>query len=78
MFGYLEDYEASTGEEMELDVIAICCDFTEYENLEEFRQNYGNEYETFSDIEDRTTVIRIDTSEDANGIEDGSFIVYNF
>jgi hypothetical protein len=29
LFSYFYEYEESTGEEMELDVIAICCDFTE-------------------------------------------------
>jgi len=28
IFEYLEEYEDSTGEEVELDVIAICCDYT--------------------------------------------------
>lgn len=28
IFDYLEDYEESTGEELELDVVAICCDYT--------------------------------------------------
>ena len=28
IFDYLEEYEDSTGEEVELDVIAICCDYT--------------------------------------------------
>ena len=27
IFEYLEEYEEATGEEIELDVIAICCDF---------------------------------------------------
>ena len=27
IFDYLEDYEEQTGEEIELDVIAICCDY---------------------------------------------------
>lgn len=27
IFDYLEEYEESTGEEIELDVIAICCDY---------------------------------------------------
>ena len=27
IFEYLEEYEDSTGEEIELDVIAICCDY---------------------------------------------------
>jgi hypothetical protein len=29
LFDYFDEYEQDTGEEMELDVIAICCDFTE-------------------------------------------------
>lgn len=35
LFDYLEEFEESTGEEVEFDVIAICCDFSEdsYENI---------------------------------------------
>lgn len=29
LFAYLEQFEESTGVEMELDVIALCCDFEE-------------------------------------------------
>ena len=32
LFDYLEEYEQETGEEIELYVIALCCEFTEYEN----------------------------------------------
>lgn len=32
--GYLEEIEADTGEEMELDTVAIRCDFSEYSNLQ--------------------------------------------
>jgi len=31
LFNYLERYEQDTGEEIELDVIALCCDYTEME-----------------------------------------------
>jgi len=36
LFDYLENLEEDTGEEIELDVIALCCDYTELsiENLE--------------------------------------------
>ena len=40
LFREFEDYEDSTGEEIELDVIAICCDYTEYENFAEFNDDY--------------------------------------
>ena len=38
---HLEEYEdRSTGEEMELDVVAIRCDFSEYSSLLEWAQDY--------------------------------------
>ena len=39
----LEEYEESTGEEIEFDPIALCCEYTEYENIDEFWQNYPDE-----------------------------------
>ena len=35
LFDYFEEYEESTGEEIELDVIAICCEYSEdtWENI---------------------------------------------
>ena len=30
--------------QVELDVVAICCDYTEYENFQEFLDNYGDKY----------------------------------
>ena len=44
LFDYLEEYEESTGEEIELDVIALCCDFTEYANVQEFAAAYDDSY----------------------------------
>jgi len=29
LFDYLEQYEDETGQEIELDVVALCCDYTE-------------------------------------------------
>jgi hypothetical protein len=37
---YLEQLEEDTGEEMELHVCAIRCDFSEYESLEEWAADY--------------------------------------
>ena len=68
LFEWFEEYENSTGEEMELDVVAICCDFTEYENLKEFQSEYyddvaGDKFKTIEEIEEETTVIRIEDSD---------------
>ena len=57
LYNYLIDYEEDTGEETELDVIGLCCDYTEYENLKEFQTDYGKEYKTIKDIENETQVI---------------------
>ena len=39
LFDYFEDYEEQTGEEIELDVIAICCDYYE-DTTENIARNY--------------------------------------
>ena len=40
IFGMLEEYEQGSEQELELDVIAICCDFTEYDSFEELTEAY--------------------------------------
>ena len=40
IFDYLEAYEEDTGEEVELDVVGICCSFTEYDSLREAASMY--------------------------------------
>ena len=42
LFEYFEHYEEETGEEIELDVVALCCDYTEYESLDDFAEQYGD------------------------------------
>lgn len=69
LFDYFEDYEESTGEEIELDVIAICCDYTEYDNIQEYNKNY-EPVNSIDDIENFTTVIKINDCE--------GFIIQNY
>lgn len=40
IFDYLESYSEDTGEDVEFDVIAICCDFQEL-SIEDFVQEYS-------------------------------------
>lgn len=64
LFDYLEQLEESTGGEGELDVVALCCEFTEYDDLEEFWGAYDKEdYESIEDIENETTVIRLNNGD---------------
>lgn len=60
LYEYFEEYEESTGEEIELDVIAICTEYSEYTSLEEFNQTYGKECETVEEIADYTQLIVVE------------------
>ena len=40
LFDYFEQFEDETGEQIELDIIAICCDFVEFENVKELKKEY--------------------------------------
>lgn len=68
MFEYFEDLDEQCGTETELDVIAVCCEWSEYESLEEFRKDYGEEYQTLDDVRDATRVIEFD----------GGFVIQQF
>jgi hypothetical protein len=63
LFDWLEEYENDTGREVEFDPIAISCEYSEYENLKEFQNDCGDEYETLEDIENDTLLIRIEGEE---------------
>ena len=60
LFEYLEQYEDDTGEEIELDVIGLCCEFYQYDNLKEFQDDYGKDYECIEDVENETMVVPVD------------------
>jgi len=79
LFDYLTEYEDSSDNELELDVIALCCEYTEYESIEEYNDIYGTEYENTEKIEERTTVIYIDDPPGRNTSEyEGRFIIQNY
>jgi hypothetical protein len=44
LFAYLEEYEEDTGEEIELDVIALCCEYSEYASVQEFITAYNDDF----------------------------------
>ena len=70
LYENLIQYEDDTGEELNLDIISICCDYSEFKSLKDFQDNYNDVYKSIEDIEDRTDVIQIPDSE--------AFIIRNF
>ena len=43
LFDYLENLEEETGDKIELDIVALCCEYTEYESAYEAMQEYQPE-----------------------------------
>jgi|SRR3989304_8306684 len=69
LFDYLEQLGEDIGEEVECDIVAICCDYTQYNDLEDLKNSYPN-IKTMEDLEKHTTVIPIENSE--------GFIIQNY
>ena len=44
LYDYLEEFSECIGEDFQIDVIALCCDFTEYESWEEIYNDYSYSY----------------------------------
>jgi hypothetical protein len=58
LYNYLTDLEDDIGEEIEFDLIEICCDYTEYESFEDIQKDYN--VEDMEELENNTTVIKFD------------------
>ena len=71
LYHMLESYEQDTDEEIEFDPIAFCCEYTEYEDMEEFWLDYDKaEYPDEQSIMDSTFYWAFETS--------NSFIIQRF
>lgn len=59
LFDYLESYEEDTGEEIELDAIALCCDYAE-STFEEVARDYSIsiDYDDCSDDGERAETLK--------------------
>ena len=65
---HLEELERDTGEEIEFDVIALRCEYDEYESALQAAEEYGWDSDAEEDaeedalkwLEDRTTVVAFD------------------
>ena len=88
---YLEDYEEDCGVELELDVVCLRCNFSEYNSLEDWLTEYygktleesfksaGVDLEGDEDEEERADLIRSHILDQGQLIEfDGGIIVSSF
>jgi len=80
LFEYIESLEEDTGDEMELDIVGLCCDFTEFDTALEAAKDYNDftideelneeeqEREALEFLSDNTSVITFN----------GGIIIQNF
>jgi hypothetical protein len=58
LYNYFNDLSEDIGEDIELDIIAICCDFNEYESLEEALEQY-QDINSYEELEQHTSILNI-------------------
>ena len=80
LFDYLEDMEQDTGEELELDVIALCCDYS-VDSVADIAENYGIDLSDCEDEDERLKVVLDYLNDDTQVCgtyegEDGHYVVY--
>ena len=57
LYDYLTEMEESCDMQIELDVISLCCDFCEYDDLEEVLNEY--DLSSLRDLQNNTSVIEL-------------------
>jgi len=60
MYVWFEEFSEDSGQPFELDVIGICCEFTEYASLEDLQCDYDH-IESLENLYDHTSVIELDS-----------------
>ena len=68
LFEYLEQWEEETNEVIDFDPIALCCDFSEYDNLKDYNDQHDTTFKNIEELNDETLIIKI---------ENGGFIAQN-
>jgi len=64
LYNYLYDLSEDMGEDIKLDIIALCCEFNEYKNIKEFWNDYDkDDYPNLEELGEHTQVIPIENSE---------------
>ena len=87
LFEYIENYEEDTGIRVELDVVGLCCDFTEYETAVEAASDSGftseleaEDYEDAESYEDAKEEEALEWLQDRTEVVifDSGLIIQNF
>lgn len=80
LFDHLTDYEDAVGEEIELDVVAICCDCSE-DTADSLIEMYNIEVPADADEEQKADIVEEYLEEEGflvSRLSDNSFVYRNF
>ena len=79
LFNYLEEFEQDTGEELELNVISLCCDFIE-QSWQEIAESYDIDLSECKDDEEKYEVVSVYIQEKLGyvGEVSGGFVYRQF
>lgn len=79
IFDYLEEYSESTGEPVELDIVAICCDWTEAD-WKTIADDYDIDLVDCDDDEERIEAVRdhLEYYTQCVELSDGVFVYVNY
>ena len=89
LFDYLEEYEESTGEKVEFDPIALCCEYSEYKSAWEAMEEYQPEDMPTVEDSEGMDLVEIQEASEALALEwlqdrtqvltfEGGVIIQNF
>ena len=78
IFDYVEEYERDSGEQVELDVIALCCEWSE-STPEKIAQSYDIDIEGLSEEEALETVLDwLHNETQVAGVTNGNIVYVQF
>jgi hypothetical protein len=79
LFDYFEEYEESTGEQIELDVVAICCEYSE-ESYKDIAAFFDIDLEDLTDKKAKQAVMDFlcDVTTVIGETENGTFVYQQF
>ena len=60
LFEYLDEFSEDIGEDIQLDVIALCCEWSEYASSKEACDQYSDDIQTLDDLNDHTLILFLD------------------
>jgi hypothetical protein len=79
IFEYLEDYSQDSGEDVELDIVAICCDWAEM-SWQDVVQSYGLDLSHCDTDEERIDAVEEYLQDETHSVRlsDDSFVFVSF